>query len=249
LAGKGQSTKFIYNGLINNFDITDVILENPISKKKLIKGRIKKLGLPKVVNQLLFQSLIPRILKASSSKRIETLKNDLNLDSLPIPKQKLNYVNSVNDNSCKELLENLSPDIVIVNGTRIISERILKSIDGIFINSHVGITPEYRGVHGAYWALFNKDKENCGVTIHLVDTGIDTGSILKQEKIVITGKDNFVTYPLYQYGLAISLLNQVITEVKMDTFKPFKKENSTSKLYYHPTFTGYIYNRIFKNIK
>ena len=40
---------------------------------------------------------------------------------------------------------------------------------------HAGITPQYRGVHGGYWAVVNNDPEHCGVTIHFVDKGIDTG--------------------------------------------------------------------------
>ena len=40
-----------------------------------------------------------------------------------------------------------SPRVVIVNGTRIIQERVLQSVDAIFLNTHAGITPMYRGVH------------------------------------------------------------------------------------------------------
>jgi methionyl-tRNA formyltransferase len=43
---------------------------------------------------------------------------------------------------------------------------------------HAGITPRYRGTHGGYWVLLNNDPGHCGVTIHLVDPGIDTGSIV-----------------------------------------------------------------------
>lgn len=249
LAGKGQSTKFFYNGLKDDFDISGVIIENPISRKRLLKRRIKKLGFFKVLNQILFQVLVPRILKKLSSKRIESLKKSFNLSSTSIPDDKVNFVNSVNDDSCIKLLKSFSPDVIIVNGTRIISGKVLKSVEGIFVNSHVGITPQYRGVHGAYWALSNNDKENCGVTIHLVDTGIDTGSILKQEVITVKRIDNFTTYPLLQYGLAIKLLKDVLKDLKTNNIKPFKKESSKSKLFYHPTFTGYLYKFIFKRVK
>ena len=47
---------------------------------------------------------------------------------------------------------------MVVNGTRILSRRMLESIDAVFLNMHVGITPKYRGVHGGYWALANGDR-------------------------------------------------------------------------------------------
>jgi len=70
------------------------------------------------------------------------------------------------------------PDVVVVNGTRIIAEKVLHSVPATFLNTHSGITPLYRGAHGGYWALVKKDRANCGVTIHVVDAGIDTGGIV-----------------------------------------------------------------------
>ena len=35
---------------------------------------------------------------------------------------------------------------------------MLQSVEAIFVNTHVGITPKYRGVHGGYWSLVKNDK-------------------------------------------------------------------------------------------
>ena len=58
LAGKGQSTLFMYNAINEIFPIDKVIIENKISNKKLLQTRIKKVGYLKVINQLLFQIII-----------------------------------------------------------------------------------------------------------------------------------------------------------------------------------------------
>jgi len=247
LAGKGESTIFMYNALKTDFLIEKVLIEERVPSKQLIKRRIKRLGLPKVINQLLFQIIISKGLKFFSKKRISHLKKNHKLSSESIPKDKILNIPSVNDDLCLEALKKLDPDVVIVNGTRIISKRILQSINGIFINSHVGITPQYRGVHGAYWALINNDAKNCGVTIHLVDSGIDTGSILKQATIFPEKKDNFITYPYHQYGVTTKLMKEVLSSFQNKNLRPFKKDNVESNLYYHPTFTGYVKNFIFKN--
>lgn len=136
-----------------------------------------------------------------------------------------------------------------LNGASIISSKVLNSTDALFINTHVGITPEYRGVHGGYWALRNNDKENFGVTVHLVDKGIDTGSIIYQDTTTVMKNDNFLTYPLYQYALAIPLLKQTLKDIENNELNPYKKETAKSKLYYHPTFTKYLTGLIFKGVK
>ena len=240
LAGKGESTTFLYNALKDKYCIETVIIEDKESVRKFVKRRIIKNGLLWVIDQIIFQLTIPKILRYTSKKRINKLKKELQLSDTPIETNKLYFVTSVNDERCLDLLKRYSPDLVIVNGTRIISKRIINSINSIFINSHVGITPEYRGVHGAYWALANNQPELCGVTIHIVDEGIDTGKILKQAIIKPTKEDNFATYPYLQYSKAIELVNEVIFEANNKMLNPYKKDNVESKLYYHPTFTGYI---------
>jgi methionyl-tRNA formyltransferase len=136
----------------------------------------------------------------------------------------------------------------VVHGTRIISKKVLQSVNVPFINIHAGITPRYRGSHGAYWALANNDKENCGVTVHLVDAGIDTGNILFQENIPITAKDNFATYGYLQLAVGLKLLQKALNELfegKMEV----KKNDLDSALWHHPTLWGYLCKRISKAVK
>ncbi len=249
LAGKGESTLFMYNAISEFFPIEKVIIEEKISTKKLIEIRIKRLGFIKVINQLLFQIIISKVLTYTSKKRRQFLKEYYNLSEKSIEEGKITYVSSVNDLECIKILKDFNPDIIIVNGTRIISNKVLQSTSALFINTHVGITPQYRGVHGAYWALVKDDKENCGVTIHKVDKGIDTGDLIKQATIDITEEDNFTTYPLHQYGVGIDLMKETVVDFQSNKFNTFKKENVNSNLYYHPTFSGYLYNRIIKGIK
>lgn len=249
LAGKGESSLYLYNKLNKKFPIDYVIIENGVSTLKLIRSRIKRFGLIKVINQLFFQTIIITTLKLFSKSRIKEIKKQFELESKNIPIKKLININSVNSNECLKYLKEINPELIIVNGTRIISKNILSNIPVKFINTHVGITPQYRGVHGAYWALVNNDKENCGVTVHLVDEGIDTGDLIKQSIINVTDQDNFVTYPILQIGVGIELLEDTINQINNNKFKYYRKENTKSNLFTHPTFTEYLYNYFTKNIK
>lgn len=249
VAGKWDTTPIVYNFLAENFVIKKVIIEDPVPKKEFLKKRIRKLGWFEVGGQVLFQLLVSKILAKTSKKRIKEILNLYQLKTAAIPESVIVYVPSVNSTECLEQLKNFQPDLVIVHGTRIISKKVLESIHAAFINIHAGITPRYRGSHGAYWALANDDKENCGVTVHLVDAGIDTGNILVQEKIPLTPKDNFITYGYLQLAVGLNLLKQAIEDASSIEKLQTKKSELNSALWHHPTLWRYLYNRFRKGIK
>lgn len=60
------------------------------------------------------------------------------------------------------------------------------------INCHAGKLPFYRGRNILNWALINDEKE-FGITVHYVDTGIDTGDIILQRVFPITDEDTYQT--------------------------------------------------------
>ena len=218
LTSGSASSRYLFNGLVaKGVAIDAVILEKSIAKNKLFKGRRKKLGWTAIFGQLLFIVLIPKLLNILSNSYRKQLVSALKLNGSPINGVTVYNVASVNNKSCKALLQQLNPDIVVVNGNRIIRSDILDSIQGIFVNTHVGITPAYRGVHGGYWALASGDKKNFGVTVHLVNAGIDTGDILYQKHLIPAKQDNFVTYPLLQIAAGIDLMHKVIEDVNKKT--------------------------------
>ena len=248
LAGEGISTNILYHALKNDCVIHSIILEEPVGKKTLIKNRIKKLGLWKVTGQILFQLIIAKFLHLTSSRRKKEILKAYSLDASPLPSEKITRVHSVNDDQCLELLQNINPQLVIVNGTRIISKRILDSVKATFINTHAGITPKYRGVHGAYWALVNNDKQNCGVTVHVVDAGIDTGEVIFQGAISPANSDNFATYPLLQLAAGIAGMKKAIADISAGSLVKTATVGE-SRLWSHPGFGQYIFYRLARGKK
>lgn len=248
LAGKGASTHILYNSLKNDYHIEAVILEEPVLAQEFLKKRIKKLGIGKVIGQVLFQLSIAKYLNLVSSKRKKEILKYYGMDDSPIPSEKVILLKSVNGSKCISLLQKINPELVIVNGTRIISKEILNSIPVKFVNIHAGITPKYRNVHGGYWAVVNNDMANCGVTVHLVDPGIDTGKIICQQTIKITNKDNFATYPFLQLAEGIICLKKSLPGI-FENEIIYKKETTESKIWYHPTLWQYLYQRTFHGKK
>ena len=249
LASPCDFTNMIYHQISEHSDIHSVIMEQPVSKKTFVKRRIKKLGYFQVFGQLLFQLGIVPILRILSKSRIEEILSETQNSKEEIPKAKIVEVNSVNSKETRQLLEELAPDLILVNGTRIISEKTLRASDAPFVNLHVGITPLYRGVHGGYWALAKGNITSCGVTIHLIDKGIDTGGIIAQSLIKPTQRDNFVTYPYLQVAEGIQLLKKIIQSYSSKSLQVLPPPKGASRLWYHPTIWEYIGIYFQKGIK
>lgn len=73
-------------------------------------------------------------------------------------------------------------DLIISFGYRhIISKEIIKNVNCPIINLHISYLPYNRGAHPNFWSFY--DKTPSGVTIHLVNEGIDTGPIIYQKHI------------------------------------------------------------------
>lgn len=237
----------MYHGLADYVDVVCVILENKPPGKTLIQRRIKKIGALKAIGQFLFL-IFNKSFSKTSKARVKQLVFDLDLNDENFPVDIVKEVDSVNSKEVTNLLKNINPDAVVVNGTRIISKRVISSVDAPFINTHMGITPKYRGVHGGYWALANADPDNCGVTVHLVDQGVDTGGVLYQDIIRINKHDNLNTYPVYQIAKAIPLMKAALNDLKQNRIY-VKQGVFPSHLWYHPTLFEYLKNWVQKGVR
>ncbi len=239
LAGPGDSTNIVYHAIQPEL----VILESRPSYIQFLSRRAQKLGWSTVIGQVCFRSVIVPLLRWSSHARVRQIKAQNELNDAPIPHEKVLSVRSINENAAISALKRANPHVVVVNGTRIIADRVLRSVAATFLNTHAGITPLYRGVHGGYWALASGDRENCGVTVHVVDVGIDTGEVICQVPIQPTAEDNFVSYSYLQLAAAIGPLKQAVQDALSGTLIRRLPPPGKSRLWTHPTALQYLRNR------
>ncbi len=242
LASDCESSRWVFNAINHQLKIESVIIEQPISKKILFKARIKKIGLTKVIGQTMFSLLVVPFLRLKAKQRKAEIITQYQLNNTIFKHALLHNIASINDEVCLQIIQQIQPDVIIVNGTRIISKKILTCTKAIFINMHVGITPQYRGSHGGYWALYNNDIKNFGTTIHIVDAGIDTGAVLKHAYIIPQVNDNFTTYPVLQVAIGISALKEVLPQVLKGDYS-IKNNTEKGTMYYQPTLWQYFLGR------
>jgi folate-dependent phosphoribosylglycinamide formyltransferase PurN len=249
LGGDGPSTRIVYHALRGEFADLHVIAESPLSRRLLLRRRLKKLGMVTVAGQLLFMAVALPWLRRQSARRVEAIKREHALDDSPFTGRVL-HVESVNTEQTRQLLRTLAPAVVVVNGTRIISKQTLASVQAPFINMHAGITPLYRGVHGAYWALAEGRAELVGTTIHFVDEGIDTGGVLAHVTFATTPEDSFVTYPYLQLAAGCEALVSIIHDVLDGTVEPHPRFSGLpSRLRSHPTLWSYLALRTLRGVR
>lgn len=87
-------------------------------------------------------------------------------------------------------LESYGTDLVVCAGfMRILGPATLAAYPGRIINSHPALLPAFPGAHAVSDALAYGVKVT-GCTIHVVDSGVDTGPIVAQQAIVIDEKDD-----------------------------------------------------------
>jgi folate-dependent phosphoribosylglycinamide formyltransferase PurN len=238
LTCEGEAGRVAARYLAARFPAFATIVEHPVPRSELLRRRIKRLGLVHVGGQLAFMAF-QRVQQKASRRRIAEIMHEAALDPRWPEQSEIIRVPSVNSPECIAQLKRLQPAVILVVGSRIIAGQVLGAIDASFINYHAGITPKYRGIHGGYWAKAAADDGNFGITVHLVDEGIDTGGVLYQARLTPTAKDNFSVYPYLQLAAALPLLERAARDALAGTLRT-EAVDLPSKLWTHPTLWQYI---------
>lgn len=247
LGRSDDTTRALYHRLGSRFDVPLVILEEKVPARVVFRRRCRNLGLVPAIGQALFVLLAQPALARAARGRIETLKRACDLPDHPLPPERVYHTTSVNDPSVPARVREAGATHVIVNGTRLLSRATLEAIDVPIINLHLGWNPRYRGGNGAYWALAEGDPEHAGVTVHLIDEGIDTGGVLARARIAPTHDDSFATYPWLQLAAGIDALTTLLQQGTLPT--PLDTSSEPSGMWYHPTLWGYLGRRVRLGVK
>ena len=133
-------------------------------------------------------------------------------------------------------------DLAISFGYRhILKENVINSSSAPIINLHISYLPYNRGAHPNFWSFYEGTPS--GVSIHLIDKGIDTGPILFQK--YANFPKNATTF-IQTYDFLIELIEQLFVEnIQQIITKSYQPKNQKHKGTYHriadlPTdFTGW----------
>jgi phosphoribosylglycinamide formyltransferase-1 len=112
-----------------------------------------------------------------------------NIPSMYIGKENYSIISERAVKTINELKRFKIDFIVLAGYLSILPPLIISSYKDKIINIHPSLIPKYcgRGFYGeiVHRAVLDSSDEYSGVTVHFVDEGIDSGKIIKQEKVKI----------------------------------------------------------------
>ena len=102
--------------------------------------------------------------------------------------------------------------LVNINGTTIIAADVIARFADRSLNLHPGMLPQYAGLHCHQWAIRNGESVQ-GMTVHVMDTGLDTGAIVAQRTLPILGTDTGFTLFKKTMEQGAQLLVEVLARI------------------------------------
>ena len=100
---------------------------------------------------------------------------------------------AVSDAMLRLCRENAADIIVLAGYLSVLSGGIVREYEGRIINLHPALLPKFGGVgmwgENVHKAVLSAGEKESGCTVHLVDSGCDTGKILVQKKVPVLSGD------------------------------------------------------------
>ncbi|RAZ52059.1 formyltransferase family protein [Campylobacter hyointestinalis] len=136
------------------------------------------------------------------------------------------YIVQTSDKINKIFILNNKFDFLISYGYRyIIDEEVINLFNGNAINLHISYLPYNRGADPNFWSFVENSKK--GVTIHLLDKGLDTGDIIVQKEIKFD-KDETLASSYKKLNLEIqNLFIKNWDLIKTKSYTPKKQSGGT----------------------
>ena len=180
--------------LYDAFQLHAIILQVDQSARPDLWQRLSRYTHP----QTLARYLLAKFKRRSYNRKAKPVLESLfyRNGQIPIfpPGVPIIAVNNINSARTGDALRQYVPDIVCINGTRLIRQPLLdrtKNLPLGMINLHTGLSPYSRGGNCNLFMLIEGHPELVGVTIHHIDHGIDHGDIILTSRPDLNPDDNF----------------------------------------------------------
>jgi methionyl-tRNA formyltransferase len=106
-------------------------------------------------------------------------------------------------------------------------------------NFHPAILPEYAGVGTMTWSILNKEKFH-GITLHLIDEGIDTGDIIDITEFEIDDDETSHSLFLKTMEKTLGFFKNKLYIILHKKYKVTKQDFSKRKVYTYKDLDGLL---------
>lgn len=224
-----ENLRFLINKLPKHSEIVACVVNeaSPFGKKETFFQKIKK-----TYYVFGFRFFVHYALKFLKSK-IDVSKNVkyvLKKNNIPL----ISLENNINHKNSVKEIQAYKPDLLIsILGNQIFKEQIFNLAPKGCLNLHTALLPEYRGLMPTFWVLKNNEKYT-GISVFYVDSGIDNGPILVQEKIEIKNRTQEELI-IDTKKIGMECIIKSVDKIYRDDIKLIENDASKKTYYSFPT--------------
>jgi methionyl-tRNA formyltransferase len=228
--------------------VTDVIIRTPWTWRR-IKSEVFRDGVilvQKVFNKMVLgdKAYHPQdadhILALAQQFRLpgKTLTQVANLHGI-----RLSVVKDHNDTTSQKILAAAQPDAIIFTGGGLIRRPILQASHWGVINCHTGLLPPFRGMDVVKWTVIENGVgyPGIGLTLHVMDEGVDTGPILLRYVLPLKPRDTFQSIRKRLEAAMVNLVLEGIRGLRDKRITPQVQHLQEGRQYFvmHRRISGY----------
>lgn len=134
----------------------------------------------------------------------------------------------------------LEPDYFIVaNFQQILTAELLAIPKVMPINFHPSPLPSYAGLAPFYWIIRNGERKSA-ISVIKMNEGLDTGDIIMQRPILLTGKETSIDLRIYQEQHNVLMLIDLIPSLVSGTFSYVPQDMRRRSYFGQPKMEDYL---------
>ena len=159
-------------------------------------------------------------------------------------RDRLHFVPDIHHQDVLTAVRALEPDLGLVYGSPILKPSLFRLPRFGTLGIHHGKLPTYRGKKTTFWAMVHGEP-TAGVTIQLIDEGLDTGRIVKQGEVTIGRRSPRAVWSEVE-SLGLDLYIRAILAVRAATVTPQSSSTKRGRLFRDPTpreIAGFYWHR------
>lgn len=145
-----------------------------------------------------------------------------------------NVENNINQEKYLRKIRKTKPDIIISSNSLYFNKEILSIPKICSLNRHSALLPSYGGLWPVFQAVRSGEKYT-GVSVHLMESKIDTGKVLAQEKVLIRRKDTIAELYEKTFDLSARVLLKALDKVRKKNFRQSVLFKSKPSYFQFPT--------------
>lgn len=119
---------------------------------------------------------------------------------------------------------------ILIDFGIIVSQQVIDAFSLGIINGHFSLLPHLRGADPITWAIVNGD-EKTGVSLMLIDEGMDTGQLLTHHSLAITSTETTPELTERLITLSDTLLQEYVPRYLAGDVKPKNQPHPTRATY------------------